>query len=179
MNLFGMMSTPDERSERRNAIQLFWAEATTNFLPVDFSSDNVVRRGHPDNKVPGNIRYKTIYRTWEQPPPLPPPPRDTVMFVLAIAIFHINEATYEDQVDMPRAWDNVTGHRAELVPRLVFCGLAICLESEYVPDGTLESRRRFLREFGVAKRLKWLRDGLRYHIIQADWPDRLSDALRL
>lgn len=170
---------PDGRSKRRTAIHRFWTQATTNFLPAYLCSDDM-GRNTADPMRPGSIRYKTVYHTWEQPaPPLPPPSRDTVMFVLATAMFHMNEATYQDQVVMPKTWDHVTGHRAELIPRLVFCGLATCLESEHVPDGMLESQRRFLREFGVAKRLEWLRNGLRHHITQAGWPAQLSDALRL
>ncbi|KAK8102594.1 hypothetical protein PG984_015740 [Apiospora sp. TS-2023a] len=170
---------PEGRKERRADIHRFWTHASTNFLPAILGS---VRMGRntTDKNGPGSIRYRTVYHTWEQPsPPLPPPPRDTVMFVLATAMFHMNEATYDDQVVMPKTWDHVTGHRPELIPRLVFCGLAICLESDYVPDDTLESQRRFLREFGVAKRLEWLRDGLKDYITQAGWPDELSDALRL
>ncbi|KAK8040727.1 hypothetical protein PG991_000515 [Apiospora marii] len=169
---------PDGRNDRREAIHWFWTQATTNFLPAHLYAAPMGRNTTDPNR-PGSIRYRTVYHTWEQPPQLPPPPRDTVMFVLATAMFHMNEATDQDQVVMPKTWGHVTGHRAELIPRLVFCGLAMCLESEHGPDGTPESQRRFLREFGVAKRLEWLRAGLRFHIHRAGWPAQHSDALRL
>ncbi|KAK8071150.1 hypothetical protein PG997_011353 [Apiospora hydei] len=169
---------PYGREDRRRAIYQFWTRAKTNFLPEYLRSGTM--GGSVFNfKLPARIRYKTIYHTWDHHPSLPPPPRDTLMFVLATAMFHINEATYEDQVIMPKTWEYVTGHCSVLIPRLVFCGLMICLESEYLPDNDIERQTRFLRLFGVSNKLVWMKKGLQFYIEEAGWPPEFSTALRL
>ncbi|KAK8073576.1 hypothetical protein PG994_004475 [Apiospora phragmitis] len=170
---------PEGRKERRNAIHQFWTRATTNFLP-DHLHSSEQGSNTIDTRQPERIRYKTVYHEWNPSPAyLPPPPRDTIFFVLATAMFHINEATYDDQVVMSKTWEYVAGHRTELIPRLVFCGLTICLESGFVPEDDIERQSQFLRKFGVSKRLVWLREGLQSCIGDADWPPEFLDALRL
>ncbi|KAK8024309.1 hypothetical protein PG993_012375 [Apiospora rasikravindrae] len=169
---------PFEREDRRRAIHQFWTRAKTNFLPEHLRSGKM-GSNTIDPRLPERIRYKTVYHTWENHPSLPPPPRDTIMFVLATAMFHTNEATYKDQVVMRKEWEFVTGHRSELIPHLVFCGLMICLESKYLPDNDIERQTQFLRLFGVSKKMTWMKEGLQSYITMSGWPVEFSTALRL
>ncbi|KAK8099096.1 uncharacterized protein PG998_012337 [Apiospora kogelbergensis] len=169
---------PYGRKERRAAIHHFWTRATTNFLPEHLSASDLGRNTVNPEKI-GTMRFNTTYHAYEDPNYRTPPPRETISFVLALAVYHVNEATYDDQVVMPKTDDYIWGQRTELIPRLIFCGLVICLESEHLPVDNPAVRQNFLGQVSVSKRLKWLREGLLYYIDQADWSPETLLALRL
>ncbi|KAK8005442.1 hypothetical protein PG990_011479 [Apiospora arundinis] len=170
---------PYERKERRAAIHQFWTQATTNFLPAHLSNSEL-GRNTVDPRQPGTMRFNTTYHAFEEPAGYPPPPpRDTLLFVLAMAVYHVNEATYDDQVVLPKTDEHIWGHRTELIPRLVFGGLMICLESEHLREDDAVAVRDFFYKVSVAESLEWLREGLRYYIDKAGWSPEIVRALRL
>ncbi|KAI1402754.1 hypothetical protein F4819DRAFT_263402 [Hypoxylon fuscum] len=144
------------RPARRREIQRFWALV---------AAPGLIGKHEKREAFVGRIRYRTVYHASERLEDAlraPVPPRHTLWAVLGAALFHMNGARDPHVSIVPDRLELFGGHAKDLLPRLFARLLCLCLDCR--PRWTRPEQERFVAQFRILDRLRWMRVYARKHL---------------
>ncbi|KAI0113431.1 hypothetical protein F4814DRAFT_440737 [Daldinia grandis] len=141
-----------DRTSRRKDIREFWKHVNApGFIDeidrVDSREDFMSR-----------IRYRTVYHICEHIEETlrsPVPPRHTIYAVMSTALFHMNNARDPQVSIVPDRLELFGGQHKGLLPQFFAHLLCLCLDVQ--PDWSLARQKRFVLQFRILERLRWMR----------------------
>ncbi|CAJ2505571.1 Uu.00g129650.m01.CDS01 [Anthostomella pinea] len=154
------------REARRDEIRTFWRTVAMPGFPL----------GHPRQEFMDRIRYRTGYHACERVEHMIRDniaPRHTLWSVMAIAIHHMNN-THDPQVSIvPDKLELFGGQAKELLPQFFAHVLWMCLDAR--PDWSEDRQRRFVAQFKILERLRWMKVRTRKYLERRVSPDGGGD----
>ncbi|KAI1772235.1 hypothetical protein F4818DRAFT_180118 [Hypoxylon cercidicola] len=148
------------RAKRRREIKRFWTQAAApGFLPTPGAAAGG-RQEFLDR-----IRYRTVYHVSERLEDTlreAVPPRHTLWAVLGAALFHMNGARDPQVSIVPDRLELFGAHARGLLPRFFAHLLWLCLDCR--PHWSPGRRERYVRQFRIMDRLRWMKTCAREHL---------------
>ncbi|KAI1097231.1 hypothetical protein F4804DRAFT_347349 [Jackrogersella minutella] len=138
-----------DRDVRRREIKRFWEKADVPGLIGPTRS----RKEFLDQ-----IRYRTVYHICERiedTTRIPVPPRNTLWSVIGVALYHMNHAREPQVSIVPDRLELFGAHDRDLLPRFFAHLLWLCLDAR--PAWSRSRQERFVRQFRVQERLRWMK----------------------
>ncbi|KAI0887782.1 uncharacterized protein GGS22DRAFT_185161 [Annulohypoxylon maeteangense] len=138
-----------DRETRRREIERFWQCVR---MP------NLIDRGYTREQFMNRIRYRIVYDICERVENTlrdTVPPRNTLYAVIGAALQHMNNACDAQVSIVPDRLELFGAQGLSLVPRFFAHLLWLCLDAR--PDWTREQRVKFVKQFKILERLRWMR----------------------
>ncbi|KAI1452071.1 hypothetical protein F4805DRAFT_471131 [Annulohypoxylon moriforme] len=138
------------RDVRTREIQRFWqsVDMPNLLVGVEYTKAQFLER----------IRYRTVYDICEHIENTlrdAVPPRNTLYAVIGAALHHMNNACDPQVSIVPDRLELFGAQALSLVPRFFAHLLWLCLDAR--PDWTYRQQERFVKQFKILERLRWMR----------------------